>query len=208
MPEPSRSDAPLRNPLYPQGADAESFSSGATDYPQRDLDMRRALPSGNNYGQPRVNRSAQTVGRTVGHAVSGVLRFPRHVDEVRSRVRQAGRETRAKGAAAVLDMMDSAANRANDLRRVTSDTFFDWTRSARYRTSYLREQASESWQELRSSANERLTYAGRNAVMRWNQTQRAISNFHEEDPVRFLAVVAGTAFVIGAGVRIWRSRND
>jgi hypothetical protein len=208
MPEPSRSDAPLRNPLYPQGADDESFSSGATDYTQRDLDTRHALPFSDIYGDSRVTRSAQTVGRTVGHAVSGVLRFPRRMDEARSRVRQAGRETRAKGAAVVLDMMDSAANRADNLRRVTSATVSDWTHTARYKTSHLREQASEGWQELCNTANERLTYAARNAVVRWDQTRRAVSRLQEEDPLRFLAVVAGTAFVVGAGVRIWRSRND
>lgn len=204
MPEASRSDAPLRNPRYPHGND----ESGRANYTQRDLDMETSLPSGDIYGNSRVSRSAQSFGRSVGHAVSGVLRFPQRVDKARSRLRQAGRETRAKGAAAMLDMMDSAASRADDLRHSTSETLSDWTRTARYKTSHLREQANQSWQELRHTARERLAYASRHAVTQWNHTQRRLSRLQEEDPARFLAVVAGTAFVIGAGLRVWRSRNE
>jgi hypothetical protein len=208
MAEPSRSDAPERNPWYPEGADRESSSTGASKYTQRELDMgnETSLPSADIYGQPR-NCSAENFGRSVGSAVSEVLRFPQRVGEAGSRLRHAGRTTSANASAAVLEMMDSAAQRADDLRRSTSETISGWADNARHRTSQLGEQAAETWDDLRSSAKQRLDVAGRRALSQWNQAQRSVTRLQQEDPARFLAVVAGTAFVIGAGLRIWRSNS-
>lgn len=207
MPEPSRNDAPSRNPQYPQGAEQEEFSPGQRDFRQPYSRGRRSsLPSGDIYGQLPRSR-AESFGRTIGSAVGGVLRFPQRVGQTTSRLREAGSATRAQASAAVLDMMDTAAQRAEYLRRTTGTAFSDWTRSTRYKTAQLEGQAAERWDELRASAKERLNLASRAAVARWNQTQRAVSRMREDDPARFLMVVAGAAFVIGAGVRIWRSSS-
>ncbi len=211
MAEPSRSDAPERNPWYPEGADRESSSTGSTKYTQRELDMgnETSLPSGDIYGQPPRNRSAENLGRTVGSAVSGVLRFPQRVGQAGSRLRHAGRTTRANASAVVLDMMDTAAQRAEDLRRTTGETISEWTGSARRKTSQLGDRAAETWDDLRSSAKQRVDVASRRAAAQWNQAQRRVTRLQQEDPARFLAVVAGTAFVIGVGLRIWKAnRHD
>jgi len=209
MPEPSRSDAPERNPWYPEGADRENSSVGATKYTQRELDMENetSLPSGDIYGQPPRRHSAENLGRTVGSAVSGVLRFPQRLGQAGSRLRHAGRTTRANASAAALEMMDSAAQRADNIRRTTGDTLSEWAGSARRKTSQLGDQASERWDDFRSSAKQQVDVASRRVVARWNQTQRSVTRLQQEDPVRFLAVVAGAAFVVGAGLRIWRSNS-
>jgi hypothetical protein len=195
MPEPSRSDAPLRNPQYPQGAEREEFSPGQPDF-QQPHSFGSSFPSGDIYGQLHRSR-AENFGRSIGSAVGGVLRFPLRVGQSTSRLRVAGNVRRAQASAVVLDMMDTAAQRAEHLRRTASATI-----------SQLEDQAAKRWEELRSAAKERLDLASQVAVERWNQTQRAVNRLREEDPARFLAVVAGAAFVIGAGLRIWRSRSN
>jgi hypothetical protein len=206
MPEPSRNDAPLRNPQYPQGAEREEFPPGRRDF-QQPHSIGSNLPSGDIYGQlPRT--AAENFGRTIGSAVGGVLRFPLRVGQTSSRLRVAGNVRRAQASAAVLDMMDTAAQRAENLRRTTTETLSDWARSTRYKTAQLEDQAAERWDELRSAAKERLQVVGRRAVAQWDETQRAASQMKNEDPARFLMVVAGAAFVIGAGLRIWRSSSN
>ena len=203
MPESSRRDAPLSNPQYPQGAEREHFSTGEKSYQPHTTENN--LPPGDIYGQLPGGR-AENFGRSLGSAVSGVLRFPQQAS---SRIRHATSTTRAQASAAMLNMMDTVAQRAEDLGRATSETLSDWTHSARRKTARLEDQAAERWYRFRSSAKERLDVAGRRAAAQWNQTQRAVVRVQQEDPARFLMIVAGTAFVIGAGLRIWRSsRND
>jgi hypothetical protein len=203
MPELSRNDASPKNPQYPQGAEHEEFSPG-----QRDL--RQPFSSGSNlprseiYGQLPRSR-AESFGRSIGSAVGGVLRFPQRVGQTTSRLRVAGAVRRAQASAAVLDIMDTAAQRAEHVRRTTGAALSEWTRSTRYKTAQLEDQAAERWDALRSLAKQRLDRAGQAAAQRWNHTQRAVAQMKEEDPARFLMVVAGAAFVIGAGMRIWRS---
>lgn len=205
MPEPSRRDAPLRNPEYPQGAEREDLSPGGND--RQPGATETSLPAGDIYGQLPRSR-AESFGRTVGSTVGGVLRFPQRVGQATSRIRHAGSSKRAQASAIVLEMMDTAAQRADNLRRSTSATLSDWARSTRYRTGRLENQAVEKWQELRMSARERLETANRRAVAQWNHTQRAVNRMQQEDPARFLMIVAGAAFVVGAGLRIWRSNHD
>ncbi len=209
MPEPSRSDARPKNPQYPQGAERANFSPEQNEPNQVQPSPARGsnLPAGDIYGQlPRTR--AENFGRTVGSAVGGVLRFPQRVGQTTSRIREAGNSTRAQASAVVLDMMDTAAQRAENLRRTTTETLSDWARTTRYKTAHLEGQAAERWDELRSSAKQRLDRASRAAVERWNHTQRAVNRMREDDPARFLLVIAGAAFVIGAGLRIWRSSSN
>src|SRR6185369_3277546 len=98
--------------------------------------------------------------------------------------------------------------RAEDLRRTGSETLSGWARNARHRTARLEDQAAERWRDLRSAAKDRVDVASRRAIAQWDRTQKAVTRMREDDPVRFLGLVVGTAFVIGAGLRIWRSSGD
>lgn len=206
MPGSSRSDVPLRNPRYPQGTGPEDFSPKGTDF-QPAPGRGTTLPAGDIYGQLPPTR-AESLGRSVGSAVGGVLRFPQRVGQATSRLRKAGNTTRAEAAAAALVMMDNAAHRAEHIGHATSATLSDLAHTARRRTALLEDRAVEQWLELRSQARRRLTFASRRATTGLNQAQRTIARMQQEDPVRFLMIAAGAAFVIGAGLRIWRSNSN
>ncbi len=206
MSEPSRTDIPLKNPQYPQGAESEDFTSAETNF-QQPLATGSNPRRGDIYGELPRSR-AESFGHSVGTAVSGVLRFPQRVGEARSRLRHAGNITRAQASAVALDMMDAAAQRAEDLRRTGGETLSGWARNARRRTARLENQAAERWRDLRSAAEDHVEVASRRVIAQWDRTQKAVTRMQQDDPVRFLALVAGTAFVIGAGLRIWRSRGD
>jgi len=203
MPESSRRDAPSRNPEYPQGAEREELPAGPTKYQQPHA-VGSTLPPGDVYGQLPRSR-AENFGRSVGSAVSGLLHFPQ---QAKSRIRQVGRNTRNQASAVVLEMMDTAADRADRIRHAAEATVSDWARTARSAGAQVGNQTVEVWDEFRHIAGARLDYAGRRAVARWNQTQRVVARMQQEDPGRFLAIVAGVAFVVGAGLRVWRSGNE
>jgi hypothetical protein len=206
MAKASRMDAPLRNLQYAEGVSRDDISSPAEL--SRDLDSQRELPAGDIPGNPLINRSAESVGRTVGSAVSAVRHLPRRIDQARSQFRSAARERSARASAVVLEMMDTAEQRAERLREATESAISDWAHTARSAGSQVGNQTAEAWDELRRMARARLDYAGRRAVAQWNYAQRTVSQWQQENPLRFVAVVAGTAFVIGAGLRIWRSSRD
>jgi hypothetical protein len=206
MAEAFRKDTPLRNPQYPEGADREDLRAGS-ELPYVDPE-RELPPHGETASNDRVSRSARAVGRGVGTAVAEIRQFPRRVDQARSQFRTASNQTRARASAAVLEMMDSAADRAEHLRSVAEETISDFADRVRSRSSHLTDATAETWYELRYAARTRLDWAGRRAATQWNEMQRTVRTLQREDPVRFLAVVAGVAFVVGAGLRIWRSSND
>ena len=206
MPGPSRSDAPLRDPQYPQGVGSQGYSGEPTTF-QHAPGRGNPLPPDKIYGRLPPTR-AESFGRTVGSAVGGVLRFPQRVGQATSRLRKAGNDTRAEASAAVLVMMDNAATRAEYIGHATSATLSDWVHAARRRSALVEDRAVEQWLELRSLAKQRLAFAGRRASAGWNETQRSVARLQREDPVRFLMIVAGSAFVIGAGLRIWRSNSN
>ena len=206
MPEASRSDAPLRDPQYPQIAEPEEFSPQQPNV-HRSPATETRFPPGDIYGQLPATR-LESFGRSVGSAVGGVLRFPERVGQATSRLRKAGSTTRAEASAAMLEMMDTAAQRAEYLRDNTEALLSDLARTARTRTARLEDQAAERWDQVRSAAQERLDLASRRAAAQWNDSRQAVIRMRREDPARFLMVVAGAAFVIGAGVRIWRANRN
>ncbi len=210
MAEASRKDNPLKNPKYPQGASSPPENSTALSAPneQQLPSPENTLPPGDIYGQPPLRRSAEVIGRGIGSAVAGVRQFPRSTEEVRSRLRDAGARTRANASAIVLDFMDSAARRTEDLRRSTQETVSDWADTAGSTAAELGDRADAVWRNIRSTAVNRAEYARRRATARWNDARRALAQLQREDPAMFLAVVAGAAFVVGAGMRIWRSNHD
>ena len=206
MPEAFRKDAPLTNPQYPEGVDRPDLGLG-TELPY--VDPERELPSrGETSVNTRVNRSARAVGRGVGTAVAEIRQFPRRVDQARSQFRNAGSQTRARASVAALEMMDTAAGRAEHLRSLAQETISEFADTLRSRSSHLSDATAKTWRGLRGAARVRLDSAGRRAAAQWNKTEQTVKTLQREDPVRFLAVVGGVAFVIGAGLRIWRSSND
>ena len=199
MVEASRNDEAPRNPQYPQGA---------TYPPDTELNPERSLPPGDIYGRPRMNRSAEAIGHRLGTAMFQVRQFPQRVDTARHRLRQASSRTRANASARALQMMDSAADRAENLRQTSQRNWESLTERVGSRASELGDRAAERWEKFRDASEVRLQEAGRRAEAQWNESRRAVEHWQREDPVRFLTVVAGSAFVLGAALRIWRSNHE
>lgn len=200
MAEAFRSDDPLRNPKYPQGAERPGGEFAVSD-PEHSF-------AAGNICKTRADRSARAIGYGVGAAVSRVRQMERRVDDARSHLREASGRARANASAVALELMDSAAQRAENIRRATQNTVSDWAETAGARASHLGDRASSTWQELQRSASARMEQARRRAASQWNHVQHTVHHLQQEEPAKFLAVVAGTAFVIGAGLRVWRSSND
>lgn len=198
MAEPSRNDAAPRSPQYPQGA-----NNPPTEFP-----VENRLPAGDIYGNQHTSRSAEAVGRRVGAAIFQVRQVPRRLDTARYRLREFGGHTRANASARVLEMMDTAATRAERLRQQARENMSNLADRASYRASEMGDRAAERWQEFRHASEMRLHEARRRVEAQWVEGRRTLEHWQREDPVRFVAVVAGSAFVIGAALRIWRSNHE
>jgi hypothetical protein len=199
MPEASHNDTAPRNPEYRQGA---SPTFEPTFSPES------SLPPGDIYGSGSANRSAEAIGHRLGTAIFQVRQIPRRIDTARYRLRRAGDKTRANASARALQMMDAAADRAEDLRRSTQRNLETLADRAGSRASEMGDRAAARWREIRHVSENRLHEARRRAEAQWIDARRRVEHWQREDPVRFLAVVAGSAFVVGAALRIWRSNHE
>jgi hypothetical protein len=211
MAQVSRTDKPPRNPQYPQGA---SNSPAEQDAPERRFvgelpyPPGRSLARGDIYGTPFGADSARTIGRGIGITVAQVRQMPRRVDMARSRLHEQVGRRRADLAARLLEMMDAAAYRTARLRSAARHHVALMADRASLRTTVLGERAAERVQELSRVSQQRLQDARRRAQVRWQQGRQTLEELRRDDPVRFLTVVAGGAFVLGAALRVWRTRRD
>lgn len=199
MAEVSRNDEPLRNPEYPHGAGGPSERDNAPEggYLQAEF---RALPP--------ARGTAYAAGRRIGAAVAQVGRVRRNLDRGRSNLREELGRKRANASARVLEMMDTAACRAEDLRETARNNATKLAGRASRRASELGDRAAERWERWRRDSRDLLQDAGRQVEARWRNTRVAVEKMQREDPVRFLTIVAGSAFVVGASLRIWRAGHD
>jgi ElaB/YqjD/DUF883 family membrane-anchored ribosome-binding protein len=155
-----------------------------------------------------MKRSAEAIGHRLGTAMFQVRRFPQRIETARLRLRNIGDKTRANASARVLQMMDSAADRTEYLRQFTKRNLEDLTDRAGFRASELGDRAGERWQEFRRASEARLQEARRRAERQWSASRQTVEHWQREDPVRFLTVVAASAFVLGAALRVWRSTHE
>jgi len=201
MAETLHSDSPSRNPQYPQGAELD-FEGAEIPAPEH------RLPPGVINANARVDRSARAIGYRVGAAVYGVQQLSRQVETAGSRLREAGDRARANTSVVMLQLADAAAQRAERLRHAAQSTVSEWANTAGSAASNVGALAAETWSDLRRYASERMDVARRRTAVQWNDVQRRVQQLQRDDPAKFLTLVAGTAFVIGAGLRIWRSSHE
>lgn len=208
MVELSRRDVPSRNAEYP---------GAGTDDPHRLLPEEGTplpgMPTGSNlpsgfYGNRRLTRSAERIGRGLGSAVSTARRLPNRFDTAGSRLRVVGGRTRANASAAAFDLMDNAAQRASTLRDAATEHVSRLSENVGERLSDLTDRASRNWREIQQIAVRRLEAARDTTQRRVAETRRAIREWQNDDPLKVLATVAATAFVAGVALRIWRSNRD
>ena len=175
---------------YPTGAEPETELPGVlSSLPEL---PERGTPARN----PALNRSAETLGRSVGNAVVGVRELPRQFDKLRSRLQVVGKGTGPSAASlreTVDDLRAAAENKAAELK--------DKAEAYTYEAS---NRANRRLEELRQQARLRINLL-RVRTRRWIGEAR---HWEYERPFRVVAISAAAAFALGVALRIWRSNSD
>jgi len=97
----------------------------------------------------------------------------------------------------LLGMMVNAARTLRCQLQAVPERASSITDRVRERSGELREDVSEAATELRQAARTRVERARVQAVQ-----------YAQENPFQVIAAVAGAAFVLGVGLRAWRSSRD
>lgn len=175
---------------YPTGAEQEDelpgALSGLPELPERGTPARN----------PALNRSAESLGRSVGNAVVSVRELPRQFDNLRSRLQVVGRGTGHSSASVgetVDDLRAAAENKAAELKNKVESYTHDAANRASWRLEELRQRARWRINLLRVSTR------------RWVAEAR---HQEYERPFRVIAISAAAAFGLGVALRIWRSNSD
>ncbi len=142
---------------------------------------RKELPS--DSGNPRLNRTAETIGSALGATV-GKLRSGMTV--VQSRTEETAR-----------DVSDTISERAQSLSAAALEQAEHLGDIAEEKASELLDKAQEQWQALRETAQQGLTEA-----------RKQVAVAREERPVELILGIAALSFVAGFALHVWRSSND
>ena len=158
----------------------------------------RTLPPPHN---PRLNRTAETIGNalgtTVGRMRNGLSLVKGSSTQAGSRVGEKLSQTAADLKDKAADLTDSVRVRAQDLTATVRAKASELGDVAQDRTEQLMNTSQKQWANLRVNARERLIMArNRAAVLR------------QDHPLELIVGFAVSAFVIGFTLRIWRSSND
>ncbi len=200
--------------LYPgtgtSGSEDLSAASVSRTYMPGTSRSTGAVPSYNDSpaGRSALEQRAAQVGGAVGRAVGTVRRGTGKLLVMKSRVQQSassenlaqkvdGWKQSARGLAS------SAQERASDLAVEARERASEVVEGAQERLSNLAGDLRERAADVKNFAAQKATQL-RSGV---NEARRKAESFVTEDPLRALAVVGGTAVVLGAALRIVRSRN-
>lgn len=194
MTEPSWANAAERN-----RRNAAELYNGLSDPVLEAPELPAAASPASN---PALNRSAETVGRSLGNAVAGARNLPRQIDKLRSRIHLVpGREAVASSAShlkesaleTAAEWRDAAENKAEELKQRVEPYINAATERTNRRVDELRLEARRRINSLRRSARERLAKA---------------RHLGEEQPLAVIGACAATAFVLGIVLRVRRSNCD
>ncbi len=136
---------------------------------------------------PRLNFAAEKVGSALGSTVGNV----------RSRLRIVGGRSAKMASLGTSEISEQASQRASEIADFASEKFSSLKESAASRASEWKEIAGERVAKWQTFANSQV-----------NLTRRRASYYSHEYPVQTMLSLAGFAFVMGCGLRIWRANSD
>lgn len=195
MAELSRNDAP--------GEDSELSVPSSSPLPGEpgalpELPETSAVSAPGRTSNSHLNRSAEAVGRRMGNAVAGVRSIPQQFDRLRSRIHLVDRYPGPEA------YNSSLAEVAGDWRDAVEGSVSEFSEAAnRYRIEFL-DRANDRMIAFRHNA-ERNYYALRRGA---NARLSKIRRVSREEPLQFISVCAGVAFVLGVSMRVWRSNHE
>jgi hypothetical protein len=195
MAETSRNDVPPAGATYGSGSQTRlPGQEGALP----ELPETSAVSAPGRSSNAQLNRSAKAVGHRVGTAVAGVRNIPQHFDRLRSRIHLVNRSMPSDEAE------PSFSEVAGDWRDAVEGSVSEMTHAVeRYRMAFM-DRANIRLRDIRLHGERSYYTLRRNVHYRTDKIRRLSA----EQPLQFLAVTAATAFVLGVGLRLWRSNHD
>lgn len=139
----------------------------------------RTLPRTEN---PRLNRTAETIGSALGATV-GRMRSGLSLVKVN---RDGGPGLTDKISQKAEDLSATVREQAGHLGDVVQDRTEELVRSTRQR-----------WTELRATGREKVIEVRHRAAV-----------LKQDHPLELIGAFAGTAFIVGVALRVWRSNNN
>ena len=153
-------------------------------YPAPTPSAERILPP--HTGDDALVETAEQIGATVGKAVRVVKQVPEQLGTLKDRFTV----IRGRG-------QDVATEKARELKDIAGEKARELTNAAGDKARELRDAAAQGARELRRAAGEQLDRARRRA-------DYVVSEY----PVQVILGAAGVAFLLGVGLRVWRSNRD
>src|SRR5919201_2043650 len=181
MAEPLISPTPEINSELPAGAAEHKIP---LPRPEREL----APPE--LYGNPRLTETAEAIGSALGNSACSV----REMKDLFTVVRGHGSERISSKMAELRKAADAKIQQATSRAGEIIDNA---KRQTTAKVEQGKSRATQLMDNAKETASERLTQARSRAV-----------RFADERPLTILAGVAGVFFLLGAGLRIWRSNRD
>ena len=135
--------------------------------------------------EQQIYQIAEQIGAMLGRAVSGVRGFPDRLRKGIHVVKGQAREQAGSATDAASDLAQSMTERISGLRQEAAQTAAQW-----------REEAGERAGQLYLLAGERIADAR-------SRARRAT----RENPIQMIIGFAAASFVIGFGLRLWRSNR-
>lgn len=146
-----------------------------------------------------LNRSAEAVGRSLGIAVAEVMRFPRQVNRLRSRIYLVGESAASKAA----ELRGTAETKAANLRDAAEVGLLELADKASLYTSAAGGSGGSRMRRLRRVAFRRLDSARHELRRRIT----AVGRWQPEQPLRVILVGVSAGFALGVILRVRRSNR-
>ena len=135
--------------------------------------------------EQQIYQIAEQIGAMLGRAVGGVRGFPDRVRKGIHVIKGQAREQAGSATDAASDLAQSMTERISSFRQGAAQTAAQW-----------KEKASERSGQLNQVAGQRIADA-RSRAMRATR----------ENPIQIIIGLAAASFVIGVGLRLWRSNR-
>ena len=176
-------------------------------------------------GTPRLNRTAQQIGGTIGRVVSQARKAPDSARQglhlVRNRAQQMKGQAAEQISSSASSLADSAEQRIREIgdaaRAVTEraqQRAAEWMDLAEERGRVLLDKAddvaqfvAERTSGLKQELDSRTRELRENTRMRLYEARLRARYTIREHPLETLGCIAGAAFILGVSLRIVRSRN-
>lgn len=200
---------------------ASAQRAGARIHPEREL-PETGTPANTRVPVSRrgltLVHSAEVVGHGMGVTVAQFRKLPQQARATRTNLSLAAdrtKSTAAQAAAGLVDravqhtseLTDAAARQAVKIRNRAELRALEFTNRAANRAAMLGNQARIKASNLRIAARQRWFRAGVDAQHGIAQARRQAQYWRREYPLETAMTIAAGAFVIGAALRVWRSKS-